>query len=179
MLTSTNHVERRPDVDYSSVDDVLAHYQADLYRFAVHLTRDRAEASNLHQETLLKAFHAFDSPDKSANYRSWLFTIATDAFLSDQRRYGPTSSPSKEQAAEVGGTILLAIDRLGGHTLRRELEACVAALPTQQWATLVQRKYFGLEYAEIGAILGCSEAVARARVHGALRVLRACIGDQL
>ncbi|MBW3633165.1 MAG: hypothetical protein KY456_09055 [Chloroflexi bacterium] len=51
MLTSTNHVERRPDVDYSSVDDVLAHYQADLYRFAVHLTRDRAEASNLHQES--------------------------------------------------------------------------------------------------------------------------------
>lgn len=179
MLTSTNHVERRPDVDSSSVDDVLAYYQADLYRFAVHLTRDHADANDLYQETLRKAFHAFYDLDRPADYRSWLFTIATDAFVRDPRRYRPTSSLGMEQAGEVRGTTLLTIDRLGGHTLRRELEACIAALPRHQWAALVQRKYFGLEYEEIAATLGCSEEVARASVHGALRVLRACIGGQL
>ena len=170
-------VDRCPDVDDSSFDDVLAHYQADIYRFALHLTRDRAEADDLYQETMLTAFHAFR--DRPANFRSWLFTIAASTFLSDQGQRGPRGSPGKEQATKVHGAPPDHPVRLDAHTLRHEVEACVATLPRQQWAALVQRTYFDREYVEIAETLGCSELVARTCVYEALRAMRVHIGDRL
>jgi len=161
----------------STFDDVLAHYQADIYRFAVHLTRDRAEANDLYRETLLKVFHVFDERDRPANCHSWLFTIATDAFLSHRRRRGPRKAPAGQQA-ESRGTSAVRADRLDAPALRREVEAFVATLPRQQWAALVQRRYLNRGYAEIAETLRCSEVHARASVYEALRAMRAHIGDR-
>jgi RNA polymerase sigma-70 factor, ECF subfamily len=172
-------VDARPGAGCATFDDVLAHHQADIYRFGVHLTRDRGEADNLYQETLAKAFHAFDEIDGPASCRAWLFTIATTTFLGDRRRRGSERSGDAEQAAEVQGTSPGHTDRLDSHTLLREVEAGVATLPPHQWVALVQRLYFDLGYAEIAATLCCTEAVARAHVHEALRALRTRIGDRL
>jgi RNA polymerase sigma-70 factor, ECF subfamily len=176
VSTSIKHGAGCPEVDYATFDEVLGHYQAEVYYFAVHLTRDRAEANDLYQETVLTAFNAFDERDRPANYRSWLFTIATDAFLSDRHGHGPESSPGKEQAAN-GGTSPIQADRLDAHTLRREVDAFVATLPGPQWVALVQRRYLNRGYAEIAETLRCSEVAARASVYEALRAMRVHIGD--
>ena len=60
VWTSINHGAGRPEVDYMTFDEVLGRYQAEVYSFAVHLTRDRAAANALYQEALLTAFHALD-----------------------------------------------------------------------------------------------------------------------
>ncbi|MBW3634313.1 MAG: RNA polymerase sigma factor [Chloroflexi bacterium] len=172
-------VDGRPGVGCATFDEVLTRYQADIYRFGAQLTRDRGEADNLYQETVLTAFHAFDDVDRPASCRAWLFTIATNAFLSDRRHRGPEVSRDDERAAEVRSTSSVHTDRLDSHTLLQEVEAFVAALPLQQRVALVQRKYHDLSYAEIAATLGCSEAVARTSVYEAVRTLRARIGDRL
>ena len=46
-------------------------------------------------------------------------------------------------------------------------------LPPRQRAAVVLRFYEDLEYAEIGELLGCSEATVRSHVHRALTALRA------
>ena len=56
MSTSTKHSAGRPEVDHSTFEEVLGHYQAEVYCFAVQLTRDRTEADDLYRETLLTAF---------------------------------------------------------------------------------------------------------------------------
>ena len=165
-------------MDYSTFDEVLVDYQAEVYCFALHLTRDRAEANALYQETLLTAFHAFNERDRPANERTWLFTILTDAFLSDRLGHGAGSSSGEEQAAD-GGTSPVQTDRLDAHTLRREVEACVTTLPGPQWVALVQRRYLNREYAEIAETLRCSEVAARASVYEALRAMRAHVGHRL
>ena len=179
MLTSTKRVAERPDVGCSTFDDVLTHYQTDIYRFAVHLTRDRAEANDLYRETLLKACHVFDERDRPGNCKLWLFTIATDAFLNHRRPRGPRGAPGEEQAAELRGASAVRADPLDAHALRREVEAFVATLPRQQWVALVQRRYLNRGYAEIAETLCCSEAKARASVYEALRAMRVHIGDRL
>jgi RNA polymerase sigma-70 factor (ECF subfamily) len=172
-------VDGHHSVGCSTFDEVLNRYHAEIYSFSVHLTRDRAAANDLYQETLVKAVHAFDEIDGPANYRAWLFTVATTTFLSDPHQRGRWGSPGKERLAQVQGRSPGRKDRLDTHKLLREVDAFVAALPPQQRVALVQRQYHDLSYAEIVATLRCSEVVARASVHEAVRALRAHIGDRL
>src|SRR5256885_4015571 len=46
-----------------------------LYRAALRLTREQADAEDLVQETFLKAFRAADRFEPGTNLRAWLFTI--------------------------------------------------------------------------------------------------------
>ena len=162
-----------------SFDEVLARYQDEIYRFAAHLTRNRADADDLYQETLLKAYRAFNRLDGSANHRAWLYKIATNAFLSDRRKRAREGSLDGEQAETIPAAATDHAARLDARDLLREVEAFVAALPLKQRVALIQRKYHDLSYAEIAANLRCSEAAARANVHEALRKLRERFGDRL
>ncbi|HKG26471.1 MAG TPA: sigma-70 family RNA polymerase sigma factor, partial [Thermomicrobiales bacterium] len=62
-------------------DDLVERHQAEIFRFAMQLTRNRADADDLYQETLIKAYRAFDRLDGAANHRAWLYKIATNTFL--------------------------------------------------------------------------------------------------
>lgn len=53
-----------------------------------------------------------------------------------------------------------------------------STLPRQQRAAVVLRFYEDLEYAEIAALLGCSETTVRSHVHRALTALRAALTTQ-
>src|SRR5512144_1799551 len=46
-----------------------------LYRTALRLSRNRADAEDLVQDTYLKAFRAADRFEPGTNMRAWLFTI--------------------------------------------------------------------------------------------------------
>lgn len=162
-----------------SFDDVLARYQAEIYRFAAHLTRNHADADDLYQETVLKAYRAFDRLDGAANHRAWLYRIATNAFLSDRRKRGREGPLDGERAEAIPAVATDDDARLDARDLLAEVDAFVQALPTKQRVALVQRKYHDLSYAEIAVTLRCSEAAARASVHEALRKLRDRFGDRL
>jgi RNA polymerase sigma-70 factor (ECF subfamily) len=162
-----------------SFDDVLARHQTEIYRFAIHLTRNPTDADDLYQETLLKAYRAFDRLDGEANHRAWLYKIATNAFLSDRRKRGREAFLADGQAEAIPATPRDDAARLDARDLLAEVEAFVAALPPKQRVALVARKYHDLSYAEIAATLRCSEPAARAGVHEALRKLRDRFGDRL
>jgi RNA polymerase sigma factor (sigma-70 family) len=127
--------------------------------------RGATAAIALYQEALLTAFHAFDDHDRPTNFRSWLFTIVTDAFLSNRhgQRAGP-SSGEEHVAMDAGTPPPIQTDRLDEHGLYREVEAFVATLPGAQWVALVRRRYLNRGYAEIAETLRCSEVTARASV---------------
>ena len=156
---------------------VLERYQAEIFRFAMHLTRNHADADDLYQETLLKAYRAFDRLDHEANHRAWLYRIATNAFLSDRRKRNRERPLDDEQASVLPGQPTDDAARMDASNLLREVDAFVASLPDKQRLALIQRKYHDLSYADIAANLGSSEAAARANVHEALRKLRDKFGE--
>ncbi|MDQ3410812.1 MAG: RNA polymerase sigma factor [Chloroflexota bacterium] len=158
---------------------VLTRYQGEIFRFAVHLTRNHADADDLYQETVLKAYRAFDRLDGAANHRAWLYRIATNAFLSDRRKRNRERPLDEARASQLPGAATDDAARLDAGNLLREVDAFVAALPAKQRLALIQRKYHDLSYAEIAGNLRCSEAAARANVHEALRKLRHQFGDRL
>ena len=163
----------------ATFDDVLARHQHEIYRYATQLTRNRSDADDLYQETVLKAFRAFGRLDAAANHRAWLYRIATNAFLSERRKHGRVGQLDGAAAEAIPAAASDDAARLDARDLLVEVERFVAALPCKQRLALIGRKYHDLSYAEIAANLRCSEAAARASVHEALRKLRERFGDRL
>ena len=166
--------------EQTTFDDTLARHGAEIYRFALHLTRNRPDADDLYQETALKAYRAWDRLPCEANHRAWLYKIASNTFLSEKRKSSRLRSLDADEAVE---TIPAASrdddERLDAGNLLSEVEAFIEGLPPKQRIALVQRKYLDISYPEIAATLGCSEEAARRSVHEALRKLRGQFGDRI
>ncbi|MEN9802886.1 MAG: polymerase subfamily sigma factor, partial [Actinomycetota bacterium] len=52
-----------------------------LFGTALRMTRNRADAEDLVQDTMLKAFKAYGSFETGTNLRAWLFRILTNTFI--------------------------------------------------------------------------------------------------
>lgn len=52
-----------------------------LFSTALRMTRNRADAEDLVQETFTKAWRAFDSYQQGTNLRAWLFRIMTNTYI--------------------------------------------------------------------------------------------------
>jgi RNA polymerase sigma-70 factor (ECF subfamily) len=165
---------------YPTFDETLSRHGAEIYRFALHLTRNRPDADDLYQETALKAYRAWDRLPCDANHRAWLYRIATNTFLSDKRKTARLRSLDADGGAETIPAASRDDDgRLDAGSILREVEAYIAKLPPKQRVALVQRKYLEMGYPEIAAALGSSEEAARRSVHEALRKLRVRFGDSI
>ncbi|HUF26506.1 MAG TPA: sigma-70 family RNA polymerase sigma factor [Gemmatimonadaceae bacterium] len=58
----------------------------DVYRFALSLTRNEAEAEDVVQETFLRAYRSWHTYQPGSDARRWLFTIARNVFLRVRER---------------------------------------------------------------------------------------------
>jgi RNA polymerase sigma-70 factor, ECF subfamily len=160
-------------------EDLVDRHQAEIYRYAMQLTRNRADADDLYQETLIKAFRAFDRLDSSANHRAWLYKICSNTFLSNQRKAGREGPLDEMVELSLPAESTDHAASLDARAMLKEVEVFVGQLPVKQRVALILRKYHEVGYDEIAATLKCSEAAARANVHEALRKLRDCFGDRI
>src|SRR5262245_43228800 len=75
-----------------------------LFRTALRLSRDRADAEDLVQDTYLRAFRAADRFEPGTNRRAWLFTIlhntARNRFRDRARDAVAIDSDTVERAAD-------------------------------------------------------------------------------
>lgn len=58
----------------------------DVYRFALSLTRDAADADDVVQETYLRAYRSWHTFQPGSDARRWLFTITRNVFLRARER---------------------------------------------------------------------------------------------
>lgn len=171
------------ELDVTSVplcfDELLERFQNEIFRYSMQLTRNATDADDLYQETMFKAYRAFDRLGPDSNYRAWLYRIATNTFLSQKRkdkRERPLDPVYDDHLAVTNPDGAASID---ARDLLAEVDAFVQTLPDKQRVALILRKYHELDYSGIAATLDCSEEAARANVYEALRKLRACFGDRL
>src|SRR5499427_11030311 len=64
----------------------FSEYLDGLYSYAVVLSRNRAEAEDLVQETCLRALRAMERLRPDSNIKSWLFTILRNIWLNQLRQ---------------------------------------------------------------------------------------------
>jgi RNA polymerase sigma-70 factor (ECF subfamily) len=154
---------------FSAVIDQVG---AEIYRYTWHLTRNQADADDLYQETLMKAFKAYNRLPADANHRAWLYRIASNTFISDRRKRKRDNPLTEVMEQTLSAGTPDHARGLDARDLLRDVEVFVEQLPPKQRIALVLRKYHGQEYSLIAETLNCSEVAARANVHEALRKLR-------
>jgi RNA polymerase sigma-70 factor (ECF subfamily) len=164
-----------------SFEALMSNHHAEIYRYVLRVTGRRQDADDLAQETFLRAFRAHRSLPPDANFRAWLFAIATNLtrnhFRSQKRRrlaYSAVGNESPETDGERPDRVTLSQE------LESAVEQVVSGLPLKQRLAFLQRKIHGLDYETIGRSIECSAETARAHVFQALRkVRRALEGREL
>jgi len=163
----------------------LAPQRARIYRYILGIVRDVAEAEDLTQETLLRAYAKRSTLDDPARVASWLYRIATnvayDRFRQAAYRHRPRSL-AQEGGASGPDNAEIAVDpgpRLDKMMEQREMSACVqdyiAALPESHRAVILLHDVQGLTNPEIAEMLDLSLATVKIRLHRARNKLRAAL----
>jgi RNA polymerase sigma-70 factor (sigma-E family) len=142
-----------------------------LLRFAYLVTGDRDTAEDAVQDALTSACARWDRVSRADDPEAYVRRMVANAHISWWRRVSRRETP----AAEVLGA-----GTAGGSTLPEDeavWELC-GTLPRRQRAAVVLRFYEQLSYAEIAAVLQCSEVTVRSQVHRALASLRSRLEDE-
>lgn len=144
-------------------------WSADLYRFACWLSRDRARAEDLVQETFLRAWRALPTLRDDQAAKSWLFTI----LRREHYRRRPVPPPAAADWVE-GEEPAAGRDPAGDWVVRRHLYA----LPEEYREPLLLQVLGGYSCDDIAAMLGISRAAVMTRLFRARRRLRSALGGE-
>jgi RNA polymerase sigma-70 factor (ECF subfamily) len=156
----------------------LPHLNA-VARFALSLTRDRANADDLVQETYLRAYRGWKTFRPDSDARRWLFAICRNTFLRALRQRNrmveceegdPDALPavmSHVQAVQSGlGDLFERID------VRPAIERAVNSLPEPHHSVLVLVDLEDHSYEETAAILKLPIGTVRSRLFRARRLIQ-------
>ena len=151
-----------------------------LYRTALRLTHDRAEADDLVQETWLRALQHFDQFDPGSNCRAWLVTILRNAFLNRLRRQGRERLES-EMTGERGDSAPFEDSAIERSTPEEEffqtvfhgdVERALKSLSPAFQQVIVLADFEGFTYKEIAQVLNWPIGTVMSRLSRARQRLR-------
>ena len=79
----------------------LLEMQNKLHYYALSLTSDSEKASDLLQETMLKALVHRDKFSQNTNFKAWVYTIMKNTFINDYRRKVKAKNSLREPAGSL------------------------------------------------------------------------------
>lgn len=171
--TTPEHPARR--VDLRRRFEIEAVPWMDLIqRTALRLAGDRAEAEDLTQETMLKAYRAWPTFRSGTNARAWILTILYNTFFNLRRRQKRAARYASRIAAESRYAPVQTDPeaRLLGARLERGLLRAIRSLPGQQRTILLLRALEDLSYEEISERIGIPVGTVKSRLSRARHSVR-------
>ena len=145
-----------------------------LLRVAMTLTAQQADAEDLVQETLLRAYRAIDRFD-GEHPRAWLLTIMRRAEINRHRRRRPhlldDPDTDLERLSPVG-VIESPEELVVGESFDEVVGAALAALPDKHQQVVRLVDIGGLSYAEAAEVLDVPEGTVMSRLHRARKRIR-------
>ena len=151
----------------------------DVYRFALSLTRDEADADDVVQETYLRAYRSWHTFIPGTDCRRWLFTICRNVFLRSRERQRPTVDlEDGEQDALAAGSVYAAARENGYDDLYARLDIGPAlreaidelAEPFRSAVLLVDVE--DLSYESAAEVMGVPIGTVRSRLFRGRRLLQ-------
>jgi len=179
--TEASLVARAQAGDAGAFEQLSGAYADRLFMLLLRLLGDRAEAEDVAQEVMLRAWQGIAGFRGRSSYFTWLYRIAVNeanrALEKRARRpagvsigtrelqlpSSPADDPSRQ--AEVS-------------ELRLALGRALAELPPALRAAIVLRDVEGLSTQEAAEIAGVSQAALKSRLHQARLRVRAAVGDE-
>jgi len=173
-------IERCRSGDEEAIGLLVQDNQGAVFRLALSILDDPAEADEATQETFLAALRSLGSYRGAASVRTWLFAIAINVCRSRLRR-GRTWQ--RVQELLLGGVSVLGHDEQAAHPealamqheAKDEIWQAVQALGEKHRLPVILRYYQDLPVAEIAGVLGISEGTVHSRLSTARDRLRVAL----
>ncbi len=153
-----------------------------LYRFALGLAGEAQDAEDLVQETMLKAYRAWNRFRAGGNVRGWLMTILRNTFLNQRRR--ARRANVAEDVMEIEAYTVFAgaqdADPEGdffGQLVDDSVWRAIDSLPQGYRETLVLRDVEGMTYDDIAQLLGVNLGTVKSRLFRARKALQPMLRD--
>jgi RNA polymerase sigma-70 factor (ECF subfamily) len=154
---------------------VYAEHGPALLAFITRMTGDRAQAEDVLQETLVRAWRHSGRLDADKRpLRPWLFTVASRIVIDEHRA-------RRARPAEVGAESLEQLP--ASNELDRAMESwqvaeAFRALSPEHRAALVETYYLGRSVAEAATNLGIPPGTVKSRVYYGLRALKLALEER-
>ena len=166
-----------PAKSSNEIGSVIDEFFDGLYSYAMVLSRDRAEAEDLVQETCVRAFQAAGTLRPDSNVKSWLFTILRNIWLNQLRRRRIAPKIVELDADKRTGDIAVEPSKdpyaLYVSKVDRELvRDAIQQLSVEFREIILLREYEELSYQEIATLLGCPAGTVMSRLGRARSKLR-------
>ena len=154
-----------------------------LYGAALRMTRNPADAEDLVQDTMLRAYRAFDRFEPGTNLKAWLFRIMTNAYINTYRKR--QREPQKVSSDEVEEFDLY--QELKNHDPQFEatpenivldslvdsdITEAIEDLPEQFRLAVVLSDVEGFTYAEMADIMQVPMGTVMSRLHRGRKALQ-------
>ncbi len=150
--------------DMAAFDRLYARYRERMWAFLVRLTRDRAEAEDLFQETWISAAKHAHRLEESSDVRAWLYAIARNKHRS-ARRYILFDTRRKESfALETTPRQEGPDEELERRRTLRAVERAMDGMSEAHREVLLLSVIEGLETPAIAEVLGLKEDAVRKRI---------------
>lgn len=147
-------------------------HERDIFNAALRMAGDHADAEDVAQEALVKAYAAFDSFELGTNFRAWILRIVTNTYINEFRR--------RRRAPDMTTWDLLAREDLGKASreqgdddpqdavlesqLDAEVEEALAGIPDVFREAVVLCDMQGMSYREIADALDVPIGTVRSRI---------------
>ena len=159
-------------------------YAPQLFSSAVRMTRNRADAEDLVQETFLKGWRSFNTFQEGTNLRAWLFRIMTNTYINKynakQRRPDETELDEVEElflfrrlgAFDQSKMSASAEDQMLEMFTDDEVKNALEELPEQFRLPVLLSDVDGFSYKEIAEMLDVPIGTVMSRLHRGRKVMQ-------
>ena len=159
-----------------------------LYRHAIRMSHNHADAEDLVQETMMKAYAGFHAFRPDTNLHAWLLRILINSYISDYRkkRRQPVRYSTEEltqqrlvetytRSAPAG--LRSAEDQALDSLPDNDIKSAMQALPQQIRHVVYYADVEGLRYQQIAAIMNTPTGTVASQLHRGRRQLRRLLAD--
>jgi len=151
--------------------DLVTPHRERLFAGVLQFTGNRADAEDLLQETLMRAYIGFKKSPNIEKPRAWLFRIMRNAFIN---RYHKNRRQGARVAYDEGLDHMVAevhshsdgdpAEQFFSRFLDAEVESALESLPEHFRQSVILCDISGLSYEEIGNVLDCPLGTVRSRI---------------
>lgn len=181
--TDEEVVDRVKAGDIALYEIIMRRYNQRLYRVALAILRDDAEAEDVMQDAYVRAYQHLDQFAGEAPFSAWLTRIAVHEALRRLRQRNRNQQLEDEENGEgimdMADTSLDPEQRASVAEVGQLLEEAVLGLPEQYRAVVMLRDIEELSTAETAAALDLTEENVKVRLHRGRTMMRGWLFERV